>query len=140
MRFAYPGVAAGGRMADGTQIGVLDFVSTGLPKNQDYWYCGHAALQPLRAFDDGVHTHLQFNPRAELPAVFVINDDGSESLLNYSVQQGELVIHRLGRRFILRRGRLVGCIVNKGFDRSGGELRSGTVTTGVERSMRGDGP
>lgn len=140
LRFAYPTVPAVPRLADGADVGALDFVSTGLPKNQDYWYCGHAGLQPLRAFDDGVHTHLQFDPRAELPAVFVSNEDGTESLLNYNVQQGELVIHRLARRFVLRRGRLVGCIVNKGFDGSGGELRSGTVTTEVERTLRHDGP
>ena len=54
-------------------------------RNDDYWYCGWQSLQPVQAWDDGVHTHLRFNPRTELPAVFVRNDDGTESLLNFTV-------------------------------------------------------
>ena len=44
-------------------------------------------------------THLQFNARGELPALFVRNDDGSESLLNFSIEDGDVLIHRVdGRR------------------------------------------
>ncbi|MGA2024927.1 MAG: TrbG/VirB9 family P-type conjugative transfer protein [Steroidobacteraceae bacterium] len=135
LRFAYPPVsspAAGPRGADAA----LDHASNSLPMNRDYWYCGHPALQPLEAFDDGVHTHLRFDPSGELPALFLGNEDGSESLLNFSMQQGELVIHRVARRLVVRRGRLSGCIVNHGFAGVGHELRSGTVSTDVERGTR----
>ncbi len=84
------------------------------PRNTDYWYCGHPSLKPVYAADDGVHTHLRFAPRGELPAVFVRNDDGSESLLNFNVEDGELVLHRVAHRFVVRRGGLTGCIVNAG--------------------------
>jgi len=106
------------------------------PRNTDYWYCGGATLQPLTAWDDGLHTHLQFDARNELPALFVRNDDGSESLLNFSVEHGEVVIHRIARRFVVRRGKLTGCIVNKGFDGSGAAPASGTVAPDVERTTR----
>ena len=68
-----------------------------------------------------------------MPAIFVSDDDGSESLVNFTVDAGELVIHRVSRTFKVRRGRLVGCIVNKGFTGGGERLESGTVAPAVER-------
>lgn len=141
LRFAYPASpTASAGLAEGSVDRELDRTSGALPANRDYWYCGSAALLPLAAFDDGVHTHLRFNPRGELPAMFVRNDDGSESLLNFSVQEGEVVIHRVARQFVVRRGKLNGCIVNKSFGGTGRELQSGTVTSEVERATRGRGP
>jgi len=105
-------------------------------RNYDYWFCGRSSLKPTAAWDDGVHTRLTFGSRSELPAVFVRNDDGTESLLNFSMEGGEMVVHRVARRFIVRRGKLAGCIVNKGFVGSGERLESGTVTPAVERERK----
>jgi type IV secretion system protein VirB9 len=141
LRFSYPSApTASGALAESGAERELDRSSDALPANRDYWYCGSPALLPLAAFDDGVHTHLRFAPRSELPALFVRNDDGSESLLNFSVQQGEVVIHRVARQFVVRRGKLQGCIVNKSFGGIGHDLQSGTVTSEVERATRGRGP
>jgi type IV secretion system protein VirB9 len=109
-------------------------------QNLDYWYCGNTLLQPVAASDDGVHTRLKFAPSAELPAIFVKSDDGSESLVNYSMEGSDMVIHRLARHFILRRGKLVGCITNKGFTGSGERLDSGTVSPQVHRETKEIGP
>jgi type IV secretion system protein VirB9 len=136
LRFTYPPAAP-------AQDGIarsLDAAANALPDNRDYWYCGSPTLAPLAAFDDGVHTHLRFNPRRELPAIFVSNEDGSESLLNFSVQSGEVVIHRVAGRFVVRRGKLQGCVVNKGFVGTGRELQSGTVVPDVERATRAAPP
>jgi type IV secretion system protein VirB9 len=105
--------------------------------NTDYWYCGHEALRPVAAFDDGVHTRLRFGAHAELPAIFVRNEDGAESLLNFSMEDGEVIVHRVAQRLILRRGALTGCIVNKGYAGSGERLESGTVAPNVQRERRG---
>ena len=83
-----------------------------------------------------MHTHLQFGARGELPALFVRNDDGSESLLNFSVDHSEIVVHRVARQFVLRRGALTGCIVNKGYSGSGEALNTGTVAPEVQRATR----
>jgi type IV secretion system protein VirB9 len=106
--------------------------------NWDYWYCGQHSLQPVAAWDDGIHTHLQFDVRSDLPAVFIRNEDGSESLLNFNVDRGEIVIHRIARRFVVRRGQLVGCIVNKGFAAAAAPPDTGTIAVDVERSTRAD--
>ena len=103
------------------------------PRNTDFWYCGDKTLKPLAASDDGVQTRLTFPARSELPVLFVRNDDDTESLLNFSIDQGDVLIHRVAARFIVRRGRLAGCIVNKGFQGSGDRLKSGTIAPDVSR-------
>ena len=106
------------------------------PVNRDYWYCGSAALRPIAASDDGIETRLTFGARRELPAIFVLNADGSESLVNFSMHHGVVVIERIARRFVLRRGKLEGLIVNKGFAGAGERLASGTISPGVQRVVR----
>ncbi|HVZ33601.1 MAG TPA: TrbG/VirB9 family P-type conjugative transfer protein [Polyangiaceae bacterium] len=106
------------------------------PRNFDYWFCGHPELKPDAAFDDGVQTRFTFAARAELPAIFLRNPDGSESLVNFTVQGDELIVHRVARQWILRRGRLGACIVNQSFSGAGEHLESGTLSRDVERASR----
>lgn len=115
----------------------LQEAATTRSRNEDYSYCGHATLKPIAAWDDGVHTHLTFAANADLPAIFVRNDDDSESLLNFNVDAGDVVVHRVARRFILRRGSLTGCIVNQGYAGGGTRLDSGTIAPGVQRHVQG---
>jgi type IV secretion system protein VirB9 len=105
-------------------------------RNVDYWYCGGPSLRPIAASDDGVHTRLRFAANGDLPAIFVKGDDDSESLLNYSMDGGDVVVHRVARQFVLRRGKLTGCVVNKGFVGGGMRLDSGTVAPSVERTLQ----
>jgi len=110
------------------------------PKNIDYWFCGDGSLQPAAASDDGVHTRLTFAAKAEQPAIFILNEDGTESLLNFSMDEGDVIVHRVARRFVLRRGNLAGCVVNKAFTGAGDRLKSNTVAGDVQRSTRGARP
>ena len=109
---------------------------TGMARNADYWYCGDPSLEPTAAWDDGVHTHLRFAAHAEMPAIFLRNADGSESLLNFSVARGAVILDRVARRFVLRRGRVTGCIVNEGYHGGGVRLRSETLSPSVQRITR----
>jgi len=129
LRFAYP--AKPGEAADASDRALKD--PSKRARNIDYWYCGDPTLQPVAASDDGIHTRLTFPAKAEQPAIFVLNEDGSESLLNFSIDEGEVILHRVARRLILRRGALAGCIVNQGFTGSGERLKSHTVSDTVER-------
>jgi len=106
------------------------------PRNEAYEFCGAESLKPSEAFDDGVQTRLRFAARTELPAIFVKNDDGTESLVNLNVDRDEVVLHRVARQWVLRRGALVGCVRNAGFAGSGERLDSGTVHPGIERTVR----
>jgi type IV secretion system protein VirB9 len=135
LRFTYPNMTRDGEAAD--RALAADPHSL---KNIDYWFCGNRSIQPIRASDDGLHTRLTFAAKAEQPAIFILNDDGTESLLNFSMDEGDVILHRVARRFILRRGHLTGCVVNKGFAGFGERLKSNTVTEDVVRSTRGAKP
>jgi len=139
VRFRYPRSAAA-TAAAGTAARNLERHLEQAPEdrshNTDYWFCGTELLRPAAAWDDGVQTHLLFGQRSEQPAIFVRNDDGTESLLNFSIESGEVVIHRIARRLILRRGALTACIVNKGFSGTGERLPSGTIAPEVTRAPR----
>jgi type IV secretion system protein VirB9 len=113
----------------------LQSAETQRPRNTDYWYCGGPVLKPIAASDDGVHTRLRFAANSDLPAIFVRNEDGSESLLNFNMDSGDVIVHRVARQFILRRGKLTGCVVNHGFAGGGMRLDSGTITPEVERMV-----
>jgi type IV secretion system protein VirB9 len=107
------------------------------PRNSNYWGCGAAAIRPVSAYDDGVQTRLRFAAHAEFPTMYVKNDDASESLLNFTVDNDEVVIHRVARSFVLRRGQLVACIQNRSFDGGGQRLETQTLVPGVERVTKG---
>lgn len=140
LRFIYPPAPAAGETA-AVRIGNrLGDAGAARPRNMDYWYCGRSALKPTAAWDDGVQTRFTFAARGELPAIFVRNDDGSESLLNFHVEDSDIVVHRIAPRFIVRRGNLKGCVVNKGFAGAGDRLKSGTVAIDVERITQGVQP
>lgn len=106
-------------------------------RNYDYWYCGAPSLKPVAAWDDGVQTTLVFGAHTELPAVFALNEDGSESLVNLDVHAGHIVVQRVARRLIVQRGKLAGCIVDRAFAGSGERLSSGTIAPNVQRVTRG---
>ncbi len=136
VRFNYPPQYATKPSAGGATDRELEAGASGRPKNYDYWFCGSPSIKPVAAFDVGVHTRITFGAKAELPALFVRNDDGTESLLNFSIENGDVVVHRVAGRFILRRGQLTGCIVNKGFSGGGERLKSGTVAPDVQRDRK----
>jgi type IV secretion system protein VirB9 len=104
--------------------------------NRNYWYCGSPSLRPVAASDDGLQLRLTFPPHAELPAVFAAEPDGEEALVNTHVEHDSVVVHRLAGRLVLRRGREVGCVVDRGAPRRKRRAASGTINAGVQRETR----
>lgn len=137
LRFEYPAVSLRGAAGKRRQVetNLITALSTGA-RNYDYWYCGDPSLKPDSAWDDGIQTTLVFGAHAELPAIFVLNEDGTESLVNFNVRAGRIVLQRIARRLIVRRGALAGCIVDKAFVGGGKRLASGTIAPNVERATR----
>ena len=134
LRFEYPAAMASVAVRTRRRLqSDLSGARTLRPRNYDYWYCGDRPLKPVAAWDDGVQTTLVFGARAELPAVFALNEDGSESLVNFNVKAGRLIVQRVARRLMVRRGKLAGCIVDRAFTGGGERLVSGTIAPNVER-------
>ncbi len=142
LRFTYPPLPSESAASQAAQRldSQLEHAGAERPRNEDYWYCGRPALKPVAASDDGIHTRLRFAANSDLPAIFVRNEDGSESLLNFNMDAGDVIVHRVAHRFIVRRGKLAGCVVNRGYTGGGTRLDSGTVTPDVERRVQGGVP
>jgi type IV secretion system protein VirB9 len=138
LRFTYPPSPVSAKESAAALSRALE--SAGVPRNLDYWYRGSPELKPIAAADDGMQTRLRFGTQQELPAIFLRNDDGSESLVNFTIEGADVIVHRVSRRLIVRRGKLTGCIVNAAFGGAGGHAPSGTVTPAVERVTRSPHP
>jgi type IV secretion system protein VirB9 len=110
-------------------------------QNIDYWVAGSPEITPSAARDDGRFIYLTFNNNRDMPAVYTVDDAGEEALVKTNVIGGNtIVVQRLARRLVLRKGSAVVSVVNKSFDLNAGEDNtSGTVSPAVERELRGAG-
>lgn len=118
-----------------------DLKASGLegPLNYDYWIVGPKELQPLSMHDNGRQTFMLFSAANPLPAAFIIEPDGSESLVDYHVEDDTMVLHRVVTRVILRRGALVAGITNRSPTLPIQAAPTGTASGKVQRSIREPG-
>ena len=107
--------------------------------NYDYWIVGPKELQPLSMHDNGRQTFLLFSAANPLPAAFVIEPDGTESLVDYHVEEDIMVLHRVVQRIILRRGALVAGITNRSPTMPIQSSPTGTASGKVQRAIREPG-
>jgi len=107
-------------------------------RNWRYSAQGSRALQPDAIYDDGKVTTMRFAGNREIPAIYMINSDGEETLIPWDARQsGEVVvIHSTAREFRLRRGNDVLCIFNEAYDPVGVNPGTGTTSPSVERVIR----
>jgi type IV secretion system protein VirB9 len=81
--------------------------------NFRYSYAGSKRLKPLRAFDDGTFTYLRFRNFGAVPAVFAVDENGSEALVNFTMQDDYMVISSVSSQLTLRDGDIATCIFNE---------------------------
>lgn len=97
---------------------------------------GSQDIVPTLVFDDGRFTYLRFPGNREVPAVFHVLPDGSETLVNARMEDDLLVVDRVSRRLVLRAGSAVIGLWNEAFDLEGRPPRDGTTVQGVGRVLR----
>ena len=101
-------------------------------------------IVPKSAYDDGRYTYLRFPNNREIPSVFVVAEDGSESIVNTHIQDSEegekdeLVIRRVAQQFNLRLGKSVVGVFNDAYDPDGLPPVNGTTINGVTREVLGE--
>jgi type IV secretion system protein VirB9 len=95
-------------------------------------------IVPALVFDDGRFTYLRFPGNREVPAVFHVLGDGSETLLNARMEDDLLVVDRVSRRLMLRAGSAVVGVWNEAFDLDGIPPAGGTTVPGVQRTLKAD--
>jgi type IV secretion system protein VirB9 len=106
-------------------------------RNLDYWLQGSSALQPTEISDNGEFTVLRYPGHADIPSIFAINGDGTETIVPYDVREEYVVLHGVWQKLRLRKGALVLCITNRGPLRNERDVRTGTASPVVERHVRG---
>jgi type IV secretion system protein VirB9 len=99
---------------------------------------GSDDIVPTLVFDDGRFTYLRFPGNRELPAVFDVRGDGSESLVNSRMEDDLLVVDRVSRRLMLRAGSAVVGLWNEAFDIDGAPPVGATTVPGLRRALRGE--
>ena len=121
VKFVYP---------DDTDKNILEFPKTQPSDEPDmrnlsiynfnYEYTGEPRIAPLKVFDNGEFTYFQFATKsAELPAIFAVDSEGFESLLNFRVAGDYIVAERVGSQFTLRNGSEIVCVYNSNLFKSG---------------------
>jgi type IV secretion system protein VirB9 len=95
-------------------------------------------IVPTLVFDDGRFTYFRYPGNREVPAVFHVLGDGSETLVNARMEDDLLVVDRVSRRLMLRAGSAVVGIWNDAFDIDGQPPHGGTTVPGVRRALKAD--
>lgn len=93
-------------------------------------------IVPTLVFDDGRFTYLKFPNNREVPAVFHVLPDGSETVVNARMEGDLLVADRVSRRLMLRAGSAVVGVWNEAFDLDGVPPSNGTTVSGVDRQIK----
>jgi type IV secretion system protein VirB9 len=106
-------------------------------RNMKYTVQGDAALQPTEISDNGEFTVLRYPGHADIPSIFAVDVDGTETIVPYDVREDFVVIHAVYRQLRLRRGTAVLCIYNEAPLRNDRGDRTGTVSNVVTRKVKG---
>jgi type IV secretion system protein VirB9 len=84
-------------------------------RNHAYTYQGSPKTLPQRMFDDGQATYFTFRDDGAFPAIFVVDPDGKEAVVNSYMRDGYIVVDRIAQGFVLRRGDDVTRVFNDDF-------------------------
>lgn len=78
-----------------------------------YRTSGARALRPNRIVQQGERLIVEWPPNVALPAIFRIEEDGRETLVNSDVQNGRFVIAGLPRKLVFRLDRQIAYAVRR---------------------------
>lgn len=97
-------------------------------------------ILPTEVFDDGRFTYIRIPGNRELPSVFLISADGSESFVERHMEGRDLmVIHEVARQWVLRLDKQTIGLWNEAFDIEGVPPVAGARSDQVRRVIRTGG-
>ncbi|MBS3651902.1 P-type conjugative transfer protein VirB9 [Pseudaminobacter sp. 19-2017] len=106
------------------------------PRNWRYSAQGSRTIEPQAVYDNGKVTTFAFSGNQEMPAIYIENSDGTESLVPKTVQGDLVLVHAISRKFILRRGSDTLCIFNEAYSPVGVDPGTNTTSPSVERVVK----
>ncbi len=80
--------------------------------NSSYGYKGSSANKPLVIYDDGVKTWFRFDPAREVPAIYVVDSERNETLINSRREGAYIVVDKVNYQWTLRNGDETTCVFN----------------------------
>ena len=110
-----------------------------MPRNWNYtMHVGDASreIAPTMAYDDGRFTYLRFPNNREVPAMFLVSPDKSESLVNTHVIDDMVVIQRVAPEYVLRLGNQLVGLYNESWDPDGVPPEDGMTAQGLKRVIK----
>ena len=109
-------------------------------RNWAYTAQGEPALQPSEVSDNGQVTVFRFPGNTEVPVIYEVKADGTESIVPRTVRGDNIVVDAIARQFRIRAGRQALCIFNRRYDPIGQHQNTGTVSPDVSRQLKEDAP
>ncbi|OYY73696.1 MAG: P-type conjugative transfer protein VirB9 [Sphingomonas sp. 28-62-20] len=116
--------------------GALDHGVIEGPRNLNYKVQGSSDLQPSEISDNGQFTVLRFPGKHEIPAIYMVRPDGTETLVPFDVRDDFVVVHIVTAQLRLRRNREVLCIYNLAPTPYGVDHGTNTASPHVERTIQ----
>lgn len=116
--------------------GALDHGVIEGPRNLNYKVQGSSDLQPSEISDNGQFTVLRFPGNHEIPAIYMVRPDGTETLVPFDVRDEFVVVHIVTAQLRLRRNREVLCIYNLAPTPYGIDHGTNTASPHVERTIQ----
>lgn len=92
---------------------MLDSPTKPTVENWRYSAQGDSLVVPVCVYDNGRFTFFDFGDRQDIPAIFSVSAQGSESLVNYHIQGKYVVVETTAKQFTLRRGEQVATVFNE---------------------------
>lgn len=110
VRFVYPETEKTGEIE---QVNRSRIITNTKNLNYNYTISGPENISPIKIYDDQVFTYFEFRENAPIPAFFEVNSDGYESVVNYRIEDGILVVEKIVSQFTLRYGDDIACVYNE---------------------------
>jgi len=84
-----------------------------------YTISGNEEIAPIKIFDDGEFTYIQFRDKNnEIPAIFAVDEDLRESMVNFKLDpnnSNRVIVEQVFRKLTLRNGKKIVCVFNEAF-------------------------
>lgn len=101
--------------------------------NTAYVKRGNLEIAPTAMWDDGLFTYLKYDNAKELPSIYKVMPDDSESLVNTHIDNDTVVVHETNRLYRLRLGQAVAELANQKSQHDNEFNRYGTSDYYLER-------
>lgn len=108
--------------------------------NLKYTMSGDTDIAPVNAWDNGRFTFFKFAANVDMPAIYMVDAEGNESLINTTTKGASnniLMVHKVNPKFIVRLGNRALAVFNEAYDAQGVDNTTGTASPVVERVTKG---